>query len=75
MKTVVVNWPELKKAILKAGKLEMVLYQLDDQRQRLFWYTKINHYCDPNDSLYMSEHYYQEIKDGIQNEIDKQNKV
>lgn len=75
MKTVVVNWPELKKAIRKADKLDRMLDQLDDQSQRLFWGVKINHYCDPGDPLYMSEYYYQEMKDGIQNEIDKQHKV
>lgn len=75
MKAIVVNWPEFKKAIRKAEKLDRLLDQLDDPSQRSFWGTKINHYCAPGDPLYMSEHYYQRIKDGIQNEIDKQHKV
>lgn len=75
MKTVIANWPELKKAISRADKLDRLLDQVDDAGQRLFWGTKINHYCDAGDPLYLSEHYYQGIKDGIQNVIDNQHKV
>lgn len=71
MKTVIANWPELKEAIQKADKLDRLVWEIRDPSWRLFYQTKINHYCDPGDPLYRSEEYYQGIKEGIAKKIEE----